>query len=77
MRIELRKRTQDGSLQLSHNDLLIIFEREDESSIIDRFGQPGTTFTGEVRLSDDYGEHYLLIQPKHIELGKGVSRDIA
>jgi hypothetical protein len=68
MRIELRKRFEskkkESDLQLSHNDLLIIFENEEESRIIDELGQPGTTFTGEVRSSDGYGEHYLLIQPK-------------
>ena len=79
MRIELRSRLEEvnkGDLQLSHNDLLIIMESEEESKMIDLFGQPGTTFKGEVRLADGYREHYLLIQPVHIELGHGDYRDI-
>jgi hypothetical protein len=84
MRIELRRRIEKPilwdeelePLKLAHNDLLIIFEKEDESQIIDQFGQPGTKFVGEVRLADGYGEHYLMLQPTHIELGNGDSRDI-
>lgn len=79
MRLEVRRRYEEkkneDDLQLSHIYLVIIFEKH-ESEIIDQFGQPGTKFVGEVRLSDGYGEHYLLIQPTHIELGHGDTRDI-
>ena len=69
MRIELRRRMEPkkpGAVQLSHVDLLVILESEDESQLVDKLGQPGTTFTGEVRIADGYGEHYLLIQPTKV-----------
>jgi hypothetical protein len=72
----MEEKKHEDDLQLSHNDLLIILQSEDESKIIDSFGQPGTKFVGEIRLADGYGEHYLLLQPTHIELGNGNSRDI-
>ena len=74
IRSEMKKNPKD--LRLSHNDLLVIAENEQESKIIDKLGQPGTKFIGEIRLSDDYGEHYLLIQPTHIEFGHGDSREV-
>lgn len=80
MRIELRRRMEPrkhpADLPLAHNDLLVIMENEDESKVVDELGQPGTKFIGEVRLADGYGEHYLLLQPTHIELGNGDTREI-
>jgi hypothetical protein len=72
----MEEKKHKDDLQLSHNDLLIILQSEDESEIIDSFGQPGTRFIGEVRLADDWGEHYLLLRPTHIELGHGDSRNV-
>jgi len=74
LRREAKKKPED--LLLTHNDLVVIFETENESQLIDRFGQPGTKFVGEIRLTDGYGEHYLLLQPTHIELGNGDAREI-
>lgn len=56
--------------ELYHHDLCLVAEDEQESKVLDLLGQPGTTFSGEVRLADGYGEHYLLIQPKH-QIGVG------
>ena len=72
MRVESRLRKIGD---LVHADLVVISENEQESRIIDVMGQPGTTFTGEIRLADGYGEHYLLLQPKHI-VGTGWERDL-
>jgi hypothetical protein len=76
MRIESRKRIlrSGGQRQLTHYDLVFISESEDESALFDLLGQPGSTITGQVRLADGYGEHYLLVQPRHT-LGDGFSRD--
>lgn len=67
MKLESRRRAvQTPHGPLFHNDLVLIADTEVESLLIDSMGQPGTTFKGEVRLADGYGEHYLLIQPLHI-----------
>lgn len=65
MKLESRRRTKpDGS---QHHDLICIAENETESKIVDLLGQPGTSFIGEIRLSDGYGEHYLLVQPNSVK----------
>lgn len=75
MKLETRRRiTREGLKELVHFDLVLLPNKA-ESKLIDQLGQPGTTFTGEVRLADGYGEHYLLVQPKHI-VGVGWERDL-
>jgi hypothetical protein len=63
MLIETRKRSSNDPLSLAHHDLLIIAVTEADSELLDLMGQPGSTFEGEVRLADGYGEHCLLIRP--------------
>ena len=76
MKIETRGRAiVEGENKLVHFDLVLVAENEDESQKIDCVGQPGTTGTFEIRLADGYGEHYVLLQPKHIK-GLGWERDI-
>lgn len=70
MRVELRRRLHSDH-QTYHHDLVCIAEGDEESRLIDtafgdKVGEDGliAEFTGQVRLADGYGEHYLLLQPK-------------
>lgn len=65
MRIETRKRsTEDDGFTLTHHDLILIPESEDESRLIDLLGQPESFVQGQIRLADGYGDHYILLQPR-------------
>jgi hypothetical protein len=75
MKIETRKRNSGGPLNLVHHDLCLIPEDEEESKMIDLLGQPGSVVRGEIRLSDGYGSHYMLVQPSRIILPSGDVRE--
>ncbi len=66
MKLETRKRTiemADGRRGVRH-DLIVVAEDGGDSGMLDLLGGLGTKICGEIRLSDGYGEHYLLIQSK-------------
>ena len=66
MKLHTRKRTietADGRRGECH-DLIVVAEDGGDSRMLDLLGAVGTKICGEIRLSDGYGEHYLLIQPK-------------
>ena len=62
MRIETRRRMHEDHMHY-HYDLVLLPESVEESKIINLLGQPDTKLTGEIRLADGYGEHYILLQP--------------
>lgn len=43
--------------------IICICESEDEALTVDLLGKPGTKVKGELRLSDGYGEFYILLEP--------------
>ncbi len=66
MKVESRKRgNKDGT---SYHDIVLISENEEESKILDLLGDrvdaDGIIENGEyeLRLSDGYGEHYVLLK---------------
>lgn len=69
MRLELRKRMHDDRVSY-HHDVVLLAETDEESALLDyalgKHVDPDgliAKFTGELRLSDGLGEHYLLVQP--------------
>ena len=59
MRVENRSGIMDADTQI-----ICICENETESKIVDLLGKPDDKIKGELRLSDGYGEFYILLKPK-------------
>lgn len=59
MRVEDRSKIMDAGTQI-----ICICEDEEESKIVDLLGKPNSKVTGELRLSDDYGEFYIRLEPQ-------------
>jgi len=59
MRVENRTKSyKDANVQI-----ICICENEEESKIVDLLGKPESKVTGELHLSDGYGEFYILLKP--------------
>lgn len=60
MKVELREfKNEDRSPKIM---VVLACEDEAESKIVDRIGNIGQNVRGEIRLSDGYGEHYILLE---------------
>lgn len=59
MKVEDRTGVMDAGKQI-----VCICENEHESKILDILGKPDAKVEGELKLSDGYGEFYIILRPK-------------
>jgi len=58
MRVEDRTGIMGAGIQI-----ICVCENEEESKIMDLLGKPDAKVEGELRLSDGYGEFYIILRP--------------